>query len=379
MSPELIAAVKERIEIGHSKESIENELKAAGYSEEAIKQVFVAIDTESSLGASVVEEGQGAADFSAEKSAAPTTKELTLPKAIDLISSGFNFAIKQTSLILWLFVPFTIVSVFDYLSKVNQEAGSAFFQVSAGAFSIFAAILYLLASCAVLYTVSNPDREVSVAESFSWAKQNVFGYFWVVILSMMVVLGGAIIFIVPAIIVSISMYFAQYVFASEGLKGMDALRRSRELVRDDWWRVAYKLSTVLMIGLLIFFTIGIVIGVTFGFLLDDELYSDLAIDVFSGAFNAVATVVGAYIAASIYRHLVAYKGSGYVASQDGARWQYWTLAFFAPFLIALLTVAIFQAKSTFENDWSQPVEQSTIEERLEAKNRAAELRLDGEI
>lgn len=58
-----------------------------------------------------------------------------------------------------------------------------------------------------------------------------------VILNFLVVLGGFMVFIIPGIIMSMSLAFVTIVAVLENRKMWDALMRSRDLVRGHWWNV----------------------------------------------------------------------------------------------------------------------------------------------
>jgi hypothetical protein len=77
----------------------------------------------------------------------------------------------------------------------------------------------------------------------------------VVLLFTLGVLGGLVLLIVPGIWLSVRWYFGPQVVVVEGLRGMEALRRSGELVAGRWWRV---FATLLVLGLLTALMAGVV-------------------------------------------------------------------------------------------------------------------------
>lgn len=58
-----------------------------------------------------------------------------------------------------------------------------------------------------------------------------------VLLAGLATLAGFIFFVVPGIWLAVVLYFASQAVVAEGRDPMDALRRSRELVDGQWWRV----------------------------------------------------------------------------------------------------------------------------------------------
>jgi hypothetical protein len=74
-----------------------------------------------------------------------------------------------------------------------------------------------------------------------------------VVLAGLATLAGFVAFVVPGIWLAVSLYFASQAVVAEGRSPMDALRRSRELVSGQWWRV-------FGIGILFSVMIGVVGG-----------------------------------------------------------------------------------------------------------------------
>jgi hypothetical protein len=75
-----------------------------------------------------------------------------------------------------------------------------------------------------------------------------------VILGGLLTLLGFIAFVIPGIWLAVSLYFASQAVVAEGRSPVDALRRSRDLVKGQWWRV-------FGIGLFFSVVIGVISGV----------------------------------------------------------------------------------------------------------------------
>lgn len=93
---------------------------------------------------------------------------------------------------------------------------------------------------ALIFVVKEGEREVGVVEAYTETRGKVFSYWWLMILSWIVTLGGLMLFIVPGIIVSIWIAFGAYILVVENLKGMDALQKSREYVRGHWGAIFWR-------------------------------------------------------------------------------------------------------------------------------------------
>ena len=115
----------------------------------------------------------------------------------------------------------------------------------------------------------------------------------VIILSALAIFAGFILLIVPGIYLGVALYFSTQAVVAEDRSPIEALRRSRELVRDQWWRV-FGIGIVfsVMIGV-----VGGIIGALFSAIADGADSQALALvgamiaDVFTIAFTALAATL----------------------------------------------------------------------------------------
>ena len=115
----------------------------------------------------------------------------------------------------------------------------------------------------------------------------------VILLMAIVIAIGFVCLIVPGIYLAVALYFGAQVVVAENRSPIDALRRSRGLVRADWWRV-------FGIGIVFSVMIGVIGGLAgFGlqFAADAadrqalELLGSMIADVFTIAFTALAATL----------------------------------------------------------------------------------------
>lgn len=144
-----------------------------------------------------------------------------------------------------MLVPMALVILGDLLHLANPKSSLANSLVSLGLIiSVFAALALIFAL----------QEKVGAGESYRLVFRNFWSYLWLTILSGAVVLGGAVMLVIPAIIFSIWFIFTNYVFASEGEKGMNAILRSRQYVQGHWWQIfgrSLLLGIVILVLLLV--------------------------------------------------------------------------------------------------------------------------------
>jgi fumarate reductase subunit D len=115
----------------------------------------------------------------------------------------------------------------------------------------------------------------------------------VILLTACVVVVGFIFLIVPGIYLGVALYFGTQAVVAEDCSPVDALRRSRDLVRDQWWRV-FGIGIVfsVMIGVLTaLITAGLDIGAD---AVDSQalaLLGSMIGDVLTIAFTALAATL----------------------------------------------------------------------------------------
>lgn len=89
------------------------------------------------------------------------------------------------------------------------------------------------------------------------------------ILSGLAVAGGALLFVLPGIWLTVAFAFATYVYLDEGKKGRQALARSAELVKGRWWETFTRLALpgfiILVLSMLASTIIETLVGLIAGY------------------------------------------------------------------------------------------------------------------
>lgn len=106
-------------------------------------------------------------------------------------------------------------------------------------FSCFAMLATLLAQFALFWVFTNGVSSVSMA--YNTALQHIGAYVWISALTLFVVLGGAIVFLIPAIIFGVLLAFSVLMYPAEGKRGISALAQSWFYVKGYWWGTLGKI------------------------------------------------------------------------------------------------------------------------------------------
>ena len=201
----------------------------------------------------------------------------------------------------------------------------------------------------LLYVVKDRNEEITVKEALSRGWKRVLSYWWISILSGLIVMGGFLLLIVPGIILTIWFALAVYILVSEDRRGMNALFRSKQLVSGYWWSV---FGRFLVLGLVVFATIiplivlTVIIGGPESFGSNNQAEVELGlgglvIQLLSTLYQwAIAAIVAAF-GFLLYEDLKRVKGnSAYEEPSSGTKRKYVALGILPLVLIPLIVLLV---------------------------------------
>jgi len=126
-------------------------------------------------------------------------------------------------------------------------------------------VLGILSYLATIYALRDT---IKVFDAYRAALRRLFAYLWIVVLNGLMVLGGFIMGVIPGVIFSIWFIFAPFILVVEDKRGLDAILKSKELVRGEWWPV---------FGRIIILTVAI-LAITFLILLPIAFLGETAVN-----------------------------------------------------------------------------------------------------
>lgn len=102
---------------------------------------------------------------------------------------------------------------------------------------------------ALLFSVLDEAETLGAMDAYRESFPKLLSYFWVAILSGLITFGGFLLFVVPGIIFAVWFSFAFYVMRTEGVKGMNALMKSKEYVQGKWWDVFANMALLWVLSI----------------------------------------------------------------------------------------------------------------------------------
>ena len=282
MSPELKQAVEERVALGHTKEQIASELQAAGYDNESIEAIYIAVTS--------------AGDATAQA-------DQTLPRNRDLFKAAWGFMSGRFDLVAWLAVPSVALGILEYFNTTGTAVGSPSAILLYLLATIGLVIFAVLLQVAVIYIAIKhaAGETATVQDAVVWARSNFFSWIWLVLLSGLVVMGGWLLFIIPGIIAAVYIAFSQYVFVDEGAKGLAALQRSRQLVYGKFGSVLWRLFVMMLFMIGLYIPVAIVAAIALA--VAPEETATLLAAVLEGLMSGLVGVLVAYYMTTLYQSL----------------------------------------------------------------------------
>lgn len=174
-------------------------------------------------------------------------KEVFLKMILFPIYAGLiGFVPVAIVLLLWgvwsISAAFQVASVFHLV--INLILG--FFSVVALLFMLYVTGVGFITSYLIL-----KDPSIKFKPAMTEARKCFWQYYYVSVLSGLAVMGGVILLIIPGLIFWVWFAFSSFVFMFEGLKGVAALKRSKELAKGYWWPIVGRFAILFAISLIL--------------------------------------------------------------------------------------------------------------------------------
>lgn len=233
---------------------------------------------------------------------APVTPEA--PKAIDLFKDGWSFTKANKEFTYGYIVVLTLLAVCtsEFVIKLSIENSVLMLLIGLGSFIL--SIISALIAWGLIRVVLHPTEALTLQTAVQWSLKHFLLLAWTVIVSMVCVLAGLILLIIPGIIISGYVYFSIYAVADEKGGGIKAMKYSYQLVKNRWIPTFAKLFLLGLYSFLIMLGVGIVVGIISA--LTGDMHSfvygvgDILIQ---GIVGGALTIVGIHAMGKYYRYL----------------------------------------------------------------------------
>ena len=251
MNQELINFIQQQLQQGALKDQITQTLLSNGWQQEQINQAFNQVESQNTP---------------ANTSPSQPTSDMFLEPSVDyqLKSAWLNFKSKAivlititaiTAVVLVIIRTF-IAPYLGLLQSGNSDPSTISKLTAPGGFSsillstvfglVLIAIVVSLNQISLITAISTSDN---VLDSIITNLKKILSYWWIAILSFILILGGFFLFIIPGIIFSVWFTFVYFILVNEGVKGFQAILRSKEYVKGYWFSVLLRTFFTSLLGI----------------------------------------------------------------------------------------------------------------------------------
>ncbi|MFH1611652.1 MAG: hypothetical protein ABH887_00015 [bacterium] len=247
---QLIKYIDQARAAGQSDEQIRNNLLEAGWDNNAIEDVLNPNSEQPNL-----------------------SNELQQPSSLrgigDLLKESWQIYKKRFKTFVGISIIFPVVIMlfslgFPFAASLLKDKNSATILAMIAIWLIIFIVIIFLATwpqVALLYAIKERDAQIGIKDSFAKGWRKIFSFWWISVLTSLIVASGFLLLIIPGIIFSIWFALSAYVLIGEDLKGMKALSRSKQLIKDYWGKVFLRFAVVSIIGLVIYSIFGLIGGI----------------------------------------------------------------------------------------------------------------------
>ncbi len=256
--------------------------------------------------ASSIDEFKDAFPSGEEETAPPVARTKELMGIGELLKTSWSVIKNNITVLLGIAALYMILATgIDYLPVIFQ----------AFAFPVTIAIP-LITAIGLIFAINNilEGDPADIKESYKTGFKKFFPYLWVTILMLLATCGGLLLLIIPGIIFAIWFSLASYVRIIEGTGSTSALKRSKQLVKGNWW---YVLSAPLVCGIVygicIYAPFGILYAIlTFGLKFPANLCTPI-----SQIPTGLAMIASTAVYVLMFRNLRDIKGTSVVKAKQG--------------------------------------------------------------
>ena len=109
---------------------------------------------------------------------------------------------------------------------------------------VLGVVIYFSAQAGIFVLIQKAKTKMSVIKIFYEGKKYAWDYFILSIWTVLFIILWTLLFVVPGFIFLVYYSVAFWVMFVEGKKGREALKRSKQLIYGNWWRVFWRIFVV---------------------------------------------------------------------------------------------------------------------------------------
>ena len=256
INQELLTYIKNELQRGIGRDEIERALHTANWQDQDIADTFQA--------------AQGSGVPTAP--GLPTPPVTSLPGIGELIKTSWGIFTKHAaSFITIIIIPqlaFLVLGIVTALLGVSNSTPHAALNPAQsmvlgliGIISVLSAIvLGPIAYVGLIYAIREKDQRLNLAEAYRRGLHKLGAYWWIAVLSGLIIMTGFLLLIIPGIIFATWFSFGLFIMIDEDIHGMNALLKSKEYVRGLWGKIFVRYLFVAILVVIVAAVVGGIAG-----------------------------------------------------------------------------------------------------------------------
>lgn len=241
IKPELVQQIKAQLRFGTDQETLFHSLTLEGWSKDDIEDSFIAASSERQAAIPTEPEAHFITAENPDE-LPPLQASAIFGKSWDLYKSRWKtfLGIVLLPALIGLLVGLSVLMSGIFANIDPQHVTAAFLLPFFSMLILLYVPLFILqlwSQTALIYAIKGSAEGIGVEESYRRSYAKLGSVIWVSLLSAAIVAGGAVFFLIPAIVLSIWFTFIMFIVIDEDLRGMDVLLKSREYVRGRGWEL----------------------------------------------------------------------------------------------------------------------------------------------
>jgi len=175
----------------------------------------------------------------------------------------------------YLLLAIIFSQLYVYLTSI-KALGLTIYWIFVLEFCVWFVVGNFIKTC-LIFAIAAHDSRKSFKELCQLSKEKFLSVTWVTFLQLTAIIGGLLIFFVPAIILAVGFSIVSFVVIFENLKGSDALIKSWNYVKLHWFQVFLLFLAICLIYLLVSVFIFLILTLAVP---KTILFSDLFLNVY---------------------------------------------------------------------------------------------------
>ncbi|MDO8617886.1 MAG: hypothetical protein Q7N87_03325 [Candidatus Uhrbacteria bacterium] len=221
-----------------------------------------------------------------------------------LITESWHQFVRNWNQTLRFSVWFMVAPILMFLAALLTRSSPA---IGGAIFFLFALLNVILATWIgirlIIWILANDKNKTPEPNEARLAWSFFFPLIWVSLLTGLAVLGGLVLFVIPAIWLAINLLFAGYFLIEDNLRGTQSLAASWALVKGRWWGTFWRVIVAYVLFIIISIILVNILSAIFGIIVAPAKIN-YVFNIYNPISGDLMTIAGSYLVQGILNLLL---------------------------------------------------------------------------